>query len=354
MNQRTCPYLGSKEDPNTALDFPSQGNSCYHARPVATIRRSHQNEFCLSEKHSACPVFLASKRGPLPHTIAAPKTGQVSLRRIMALAAIPIMVILTALTVSWLDNIDLSNWLGQSTVLSSESKPAAESLPISLFGNPRSPTRTPFPANTTTSTPSVEALAATCSYPSNWGEYVVKPTDSLFRLSVLYGISLKSLHDSNCLGERSIVLPGDIIYVPILPTKTPTASFTPSQPANDRIIQIPATAVPQSGQSSGNNNQPNPPAAVVDTQAPPPSPVPPTLTVPTTEPTAIQPTEEIPTLAPPPVEPTTPPPPPTPENTPTVAPAVASLLYRQHCSLLRQKYQHCHRPGKIPFSPRRR
>jgi len=55
-----CPYLGLKDDPSTALGFPSLGNYCYHAKPVNPVKLEAQRIYCLSINHPNCGQFNQS------------------------------------------------------------------------------------------------------------------------------------------------------------------------------------------------------------------------------------------------------------------------------------------------------
>jgi hypothetical protein len=70
-NKRMCPYLGLKEDPSTALGYPTIMNFCNRASPPQPPTTVHQRAFCLAEAHQACRVFLSQQRGPLPKEIRA-------------------------------------------------------------------------------------------------------------------------------------------------------------------------------------------------------------------------------------------------------------------------------------------
>jgi hypothetical protein len=60
-----CPHLGLKDDPSTALGFPSLGNHCYHARPVQPVRPGAQRLYCLSGSYPNCEEFNKPPDTPL-------------------------------------------------------------------------------------------------------------------------------------------------------------------------------------------------------------------------------------------------------------------------------------------------
>jgi hypothetical protein len=118
-----------------------------------------------------------------------------------------------------------------------------------------------------------------CQQPAGWIPYTVKPTDSLYRISLVYGISVSDLRSVNCLGESQALEPGQVILVRG-PRPQPPREPTPGPP-------------------------PPPPT---NTPAPPPA-----TTEPPPPPTATKPPPPTPTQPPPP---TNPPPPPTPTSAP--------------------------------------
>ena len=134
----------------------------------------------------------------------------------------------------------------------------------------------------------------TCPLPDGWIPYTVNPTDSLFRLSILHGITLDEIRGVNCLSEDAVLLPSQVIYVPkvvaatltpLIPTLVPTS--VPLQ-----IVNPPAPAPqpePVKDDDSDNDEEAAPP--------PPPPPAKPTAVV-----------TEDPTKPPPPPPTETPPP----------------------------------------------
>ena len=52
-----CHYFGMKDDPATAVAYPSTGNHCFHCRYPAVPVLDHQSAYCLSPAHISCPVY---------------------------------------------------------------------------------------------------------------------------------------------------------------------------------------------------------------------------------------------------------------------------------------------------------
>jgi hypothetical protein len=66
MSVPTCKFLGLKTDPRSLASYPSVSNCCYGCLPEATPILVHQREFCLTENHKNCPVFMAESPIALP------------------------------------------------------------------------------------------------------------------------------------------------------------------------------------------------------------------------------------------------------------------------------------------------
>ncbi len=308
MKKNTCPFLGLQEDPTTALNFPSEGNYCHKAQPNAVINRVHQQNFCLTERHIQCPVYKTAKPVPLPFNLASHTLSNAHNRRILAIASIPVLLAFIAVAVmAW-------NVFGASLGLFNKPIPqtgADHSQPSAwkLFTD----TATPF--TPITPTPLSEPQAVSCPLPQGWIPYQVNPTDLLFRLSVVYQVSVEELQRVNCLGNQSVILPGQTIYLPPLPTDEPTLIATsPIITGYNGIISVARNplAVPQSNFPSQGGSKQSAPPSPSSTPIPPTStPVPPTSTpVPPTskpKPPTQQPPTAQPTDIPPAARPTNPP-----------------------------------------------
>jgi LysM repeat protein len=68
-----------------------------------------------------------------------------------------------------------------------------------------------------------------CGAPAGWVIYTVQPGDTLFRISLLYRVSVAQLQQANCLGASSNIVSGQQLRVPNVATST--ATFTPMTPA---------------------------------------------------------------------------------------------------------------------------
>ena len=96
-----------------------------------------------------------------------------------------------------------------------------------LYLPPSKPTAPPVdsPTHTNTVTPSAIPLV-NCGAPYAWVRYVVRSDDTLFSLSVDFRTSVAELQFGNCLGNSTLIFTGQSLYVPYVPTRTPTHTLT--------------------------------------------------------------------------------------------------------------------------------
>lgn len=99
-----------------------------------------------------------------------------------------------------------------------------------------------------TSTPSpIPTLATTCSPPAGWLPYTIRVGDTLFTIGLLVGASVDVLQSANCMGDRTDIRAGEILFVPFIPanirTPTPVSTKTATVPplAETRTPTAPAT-----------------------------------------------------------------------------------------------------------------
>jgi len=64
-----CPYLGSRDDPETAIWYPSLANFCYRTKPVTPIRTNYQRIYCLTATHFECKVYQNDSGHQVPFEI---------------------------------------------------------------------------------------------------------------------------------------------------------------------------------------------------------------------------------------------------------------------------------------------
>lgn len=163
----------------------------------------------------------------------------------------------------------------------------------------------PLPTPSASATPPPSPTLRQCRPPSGWIVHIVQPGENLYRLSLAYRVSVTMLQRANCL-PGTLIYTGQRLWVPNVPTITPTWTVTASPTAT-------FTSTPTFTPTPTVTPTPLP------TPTPPPTPTP-TFTntpiPPTTPPPPPSPTSTLP----PPTDTPTPTPTPTPTNTPTDTP----------------------------------
>ncbi|MGD2157468.1 MAG: LysM peptidoglycan-binding domain-containing protein [Anaerolineales bacterium] len=82
--------------------------------------------------------------------------------------------------------------------------------------SPNTPTSTPTPTQLLTATPLIPSPTPSCSFPSGWSIIIIEPGDTLESIAQKYNITPQELAEGNCLVTETI-LPGSTLYVPGLP-----------------------------------------------------------------------------------------------------------------------------------------
>jgi LysM repeat protein len=87
-----------------------------------------------------------------------------------------------------------------------------------------------------------------CGPPAGWVKtHIVQPGDNLFRIALSYGTTYPQLQRANCMGSSTIIYPGQRLWVPNLPTRTPIPGTTavPHLPTSTNTsLPIPTTEAP--------------------------------------------------------------------------------------------------------------
>lgn len=196
MTSSTCPFLGLEDDPTTILYFPSSGNYCHLVNPIAPVNLIHQQSYCLSKEHVSCPVFASGRGGPIPDGILVPEYQPAIPRRNLFVGGFVLLFLIIGLGVGalWINFRDKSS----SPILPTED--IEQILDANLTPNNSTqdivisnPTQFPTPLNSDNVSTESGISVTECQQPNGWILYLVKPTDSLFRLSEIFRISLLEL-----------------------------------------------------------------------------------------------------------------------------------------------------------------
>ena len=127
---------------------------------------------------------------------------------------------------------DVQKWL--------DNNPEATKVIVPLTATVEANAETPLPklmTNTPTAintdipnTPTPSATAFDCGPPSDWILYTVQSGDTLDLLSILYRVAIGDLQYANCMGDSTVILAGNTIFIPNV--EKSTATFTPIVPTS--------------------------------------------------------------------------------------------------------------------------
>ncbi|RJP61309.1 MAG: LysM peptidoglycan-binding domain-containing protein [Candidatus Auribacter fodinae] len=129
------------------------------------------------------------------------------------------------------------------------------------------------------------STAIACGAPYGWVRYTVQPGDNLYRISLLYRITVAELKQANCL-TSDVISVGQLLWVPntvtstppatpiniefptetLIPTETETA-LPPTNTAEPTSTEIPPSETPVSTETPSTNES----SAPTETEPPPPS-----------------------------------------------------------------------------------
>lgn len=379
-----CPFLGTKSDPGTALAFPSDANHCNRTSLPVPVSAIHQETYCLSTRHTACPIYrqnallspeldISSAEGMVigesfgttvhngraladaPATPTATAVPVARKRPLISWTSVLILIVMLGLAFlawqSWQGPLaepdgetPASANTGQNTVqpliivptplvtadnaIAPGSEMENEGAGVATAVSTLEATATP-PASSTPEESELGVLSGAgsetpgteCGPPQWWVRVVVESGDTVESLAATRGVSVDEVYRANCLESGDPLTVGRAIFLPPLAV----------------IVTLEPSATPTAGTQSRPFPSPfpfptQPPPffpTVIPTQSSPnptdtvePEPPEPDTPRPTTRPT--MPPTPLPTEPPPP---TTTPPLPTPPVTltPGVATATAPV-----------------------------
>jgi len=65
-----CPHLGLEEPGTSPFRFPSPSHHCYVSLPGVTVGQREQRRYCLTRRHTNCPLFPSPPLEETPLTVA--------------------------------------------------------------------------------------------------------------------------------------------------------------------------------------------------------------------------------------------------------------------------------------------
>jgi hypothetical protein len=98
--------------------------------------------------------------------------------------------------------------------------------------------------------PSPTALPVDCGPPPGWVSYTVRPGDTLFQLSLTFGVSVSQLQRANCMGDATGIFAGQRLFTPFLPPAPPNSTTTPTLPLATEPVPSPEPPTATSSETS--------------------------------------------------------------------------------------------------------
>lgn len=105
--------------------------------------------------------------------------------------------------------------------------------------------------------PAPTATRPPCGPPRDWIPYTVQPGDTLYSLAKYYGVTVAQLQQANCLGDSTLIVAGQVIYVPNMPTRTPSPGPT--------VTPMPPLFTPTETPTPSSTTMPSPSSTCTDT-----------------------------------------------------------------------------------------
>lgn len=262
---RSCPYLGTMDDPGTWISYPSSGNYCHLLKPTRSITLPYQQNVCLTPGHLQCKIYTKTWAGKLPDEIGETEPTRRSIRWLWLLFVILLIIVIAISASLWSGLLAIPSQIsaiftsptlaaprltptGQSPSVS-QSEPTATPTPVYtsdatlIFSKP-SPTQTLAfatytPTPTETKTPIPEQIQPTPGPemmtpfgPS--GKYVLytlQTGESVNNVAFTYQTTIEVIRASNMLIEGASVWPGTVLV--IIPGQK-----DPSQVMKFTVIQL--------------------------------------------------------------------------------------------------------------------
>ena len=227
-NTKVCPFLGLKDDPATALSFPSPYNRCFHAKQALVVNLEFQRAYCLSVNHISCEEYNREPDTPRQSDSKLEGVSSLSKQVFNPGVLIGVLVLLVVALIAWQVLPRLSLEWGTSGHLPGGSVPA-DSAGIGLQTPsilPTQPQNTPTPTIMVTTAPLVSTQTFTPTIGSPHAletpigvEYKlvvhrVMAGESIMSIASQYWTTVEAIQAIN-YNLQSPILIGTLIIIPI-------------------------------------------------------------------------------------------------------------------------------------------
>jgi LysM repeat protein len=222
---RICPYLGQRSDPETAISYPSGMNYCTHAKPIVAINLSHQEYFCLTKGYLDCEEYNSDPDAPRPPRLLNSSHRHARKEKRNGKWLWAVLLLGLGIVIFWL-LLTKGGTLGALTgkparaTASSTATRMAITLPEPSNTPTFVPTLTPTQAGTATSRP-VLGLETPLGIEHKFVIHQIQEGDSLSRIASQYGTTMAAIQAVNYRlnlpllpgGGWSIVVPVNFVDV---------------------------------------------------------------------------------------------------------------------------------------------
>jgi len=223
----TCSWLHVGGDRATHALFPTDAHRC-GASSSYVPSVAYQQRYCLSDRHTACPQYLAAGRAR-SHWLLGRLRGRAGVAAAAAAAAVVVVAVSAAVVFTSDDSSEGSTPPPAAAATEDDATPSG-----AVAGASETPTATATatasPAATATTTATPEATAteqpapivtttAPTSTPdtSNLPVYIVQPGDTLAAIANAYAVDINALLAVNGLTLDSIIEVGQQLFIPDAP-----------------------------------------------------------------------------------------------------------------------------------------
>lgn len=169
-----CPHLGLIDDPATRSLYPSVQGCCFYVEPAETVALDHQQSFCLTAQHVACPVFQQKQPATMPSELRGPVLALNGNGRpvwVKWFAALALLLLLGG--VIWLASGSATN-----EVVATQEPPLAAVAAATNTPTAVPPTATPTNTPPSTPTPTATSEPTPTMTPSPQATATATPTPS--------------------------------------------------------------------------------------------------------------------------------------------------------------------------------
>jgi len=160
-----------------------------------------------------------------------------------------------------LDKIATRHWISSSELQQANCLLKIGFLPGVIIYVPPAPTQTPVPTQT----------PLPCGRPYGWIVHIVQTGDTLYRLSLTYGISVVELQQANCMGSSTLLHVGQILYIPPWAARTPWPTASAAVTPTATPTNTPETSLPSDTPTEASTSTPMEPSTNTPTEPPAPT-----------------------------------------------------------------------------------